>query len=230
MSLGFNGGSTDKVTVPNPQTIGAASAFSWLQWIRRTAALGNGQGTGKGGIDVFAYSAGALFMEVPRATTKASAICDAALLAQSEWEFWAGTYDESDGPRLFKGTLGSQVAEVAYTSRAVGAGATSADSGDLWIDNRGAATSQAMYCLIETFAWSTRRLSLAELVLQQFAPMPDAGCTFFSHLGLTGLSAPDWSGNGRTGQVASSILDEHPLLRMPNAHDRRITPVQPVLV
>lgn len=235
MSLAFTGSSTNKVTVANPQTFGPGIAFTWFMWLQLTSSLANSAGTSKAGTqqnDLFVYSnAGPdMFASINRATTTASAQT-LTVPALNAWEFWAGTYDETDGPRLFRGTAASQIAEVAYSSRTVGSGSTSADNGDnLYINNRGASNSLALPLNIQTFAWFTRRMSLAELAVQQFAPMPDWGCSFFSHLGLFGASALDWSGNGNTGQITGATMGPPLGMRTPREGERRIQPTQSVMI
>lgn len=223
MSLEFDANTTDKVTVTNPHSIGAGSAFSWLMWIKRTAALTNAQGFSKGsgtGLDYFVNFSG-FFAEVPRATTTAQSVISSTILVQSVWEFMAGTYDETDGIRFFNGSLSAPLAEVSYSSRTIGAGNTTANSGDIIINNRGSTNSLSMPCRIATFAWFDRRLSLAELLRQQFAPMPDRGCKFFSHMGLTENTVPDWSGLGNNGVPTGTVIGENDnIIRTPNPLDR----------
>lgn len=229
MAFGFTGSSGGEITVTNPQTLGAGSAFSWFQWVKLTGTLANSQGTDKGGVDLFVYFNNGISFEVPRATTNSFSQIFSTLFVLNEWQFWAGTYDESDGARLFKGTLGEQVSEVSYFSRTTGAGNTSVDSGDLFINNRGSAPSLSMPLEIEMFAWFDRRLSLTELIQQQFAPRPTAGCRFLSHfIHGTGI-AIDWSGAGRTGMPSSVTVAQRPDLRMPSEADR-FNGVQAVMI
>lgn len=228
MSLLFAAGTTDKVTVPNPQTIGAGSEFTWFQWVKFNAAPANGRGFGKGGIDCLVYFSG-YFMEVPRASVAAVAALSSDIPLNS-WYFVAGTYSEADGPRLFRGEIHAPLVEESYSSRTVGTGGTNADSGDLFIGNRNASSSQAPPCNVRTFAWFNRRLSLTELRQQQVAPMPDVGCTYFSHVGLFGRFALDESGFARTGQITGTAPGEVPALRMPMPGERRGLNVMPVMV
>ena len=219
MALDFTAATTNKVTVTNPQTFGAGSAFSWCMWIMRTAALSNTQGMSKGGVDLFVFSTTGtvMFFNIPRATTGSNAKVLSSAFVLNEWEFWAGTYDETDGPRLFKGTLTSPVAEVTYSARVVGAGNTTADSGNLFINNRGAANVLAIGARIGTFNWFNRRLSLAELAQQQWQPLPASGSQFFGHLGYDAANSvvADLSGNGRNGSITGAAIAAHVPLGSP---------------
>ena len=52
-------------------------------------------------------------IQVNCATTNAVAQGAANTLIVGQWEFAVATYDETDGPRIFKGTLAMPVAEIA---------------------------------------------------------------------------------------------------------------------
>lgn len=231
MALRFGNASTDKVVVTNPQDIIAGSEFSFFEWVRFNSDPVPGYGSSKGAIDLMVYSStgAAYYLAIGRASGTALARAG-GLYPQNVWLFIAGTYSEVDGPRLFRGGIGDIVVEEAYFSRAVGSGNTTANSGDLFIHNRTSSSVQSPGSDVATFAWFNRRLTLAELQEQQFAPKPGRGCTYFSHLGLAGSSALDQSGNARTGQITGTTLFEGPPMRMPMPDELQGLFVQPVII
>lgn len=145
MAKAFAAGTTDKVAVTNPFTLGAATSFTYAFWVKQRFRPSNSQGTDKGSVDLFVFSAANWFCEVPRATTNALAsVSDTGVMfpTLNVWTFVAITYDETNGIKIYKGTLAAAMAEVSYAATpTVGAGNTNADSGDLFIGNRNGASA-----------------------------------------------------------------------------------------
>lgn len=210
MSVQFDANTTDKITVTNPQTFGAGTAFSFYQWWRKTANPTNGQGTSKdvgAGNDLFVFFNN-WFSNVGRATTNANAqISSGDIYTNNVWYFTAVTYDESNGVQIFNGTLTSIVAEASYLVFDVGSGNTSADSSDLFINNRLSSSANAVPEDLAIFHWIARRLTLAELVTHQFKPRIDASSKFFFIPNVTG-TIPDWSGHGNSGTGTGLALSD----------------------
>lgn len=222
MAVAFDAGTTDKITVPNPQTLGSGSAFTFYQWFRRTAALSNsaGVGTNKIGTGFFdilvwlpfglnVYSAFA-----PRATVNSERWTADDVLALNTWSFQATTYSEANGARIFYGRLNSPVIEAAYSTDTTGSGATSADAGDLIINNRGTSSVASIGGDLAVAAWYDREFSLQELISHQWKPRVASGCQMFYIPFATG-TIPDLSGNVRNGTGTGLALANHVPLAQP---------------
>jgi hypothetical protein len=234
MSLACTGSSTDKVAISNLPPLASGSAFTWFQWFMRNGTFANSQGMSLSGsilTDLFAFStaSNAIFCSIGRATT-ASVAQTLTIPALNAWEFWAGTYDETDGARYFRGGLDSPVAEVSYSTRTTGVGATAANNAPvLYVNNRGAASALAFPLNLGVFAWFDRRMSLTELAHQQYAPRPDLSCKFFSNMGQTRLAAEDLNGANDGAPTGMTIGSPLPL-QLPSRFDRFDRPAPPQLV
>lgn|SRR3990167_2556075 len=215
MALSFTGGTTDKVTVTNPQTLGAGSEFTFWMWIYKTDDTA-GRGSKKGGdllINGFS-STDDCFFNVNRATTNSDFISNADQFPSNVWSFMVCTYSESDGCRGFRGSLTSAVTELSYSSRTAGSGNTSADTGDLYINNRGAAATSAMGGQIACAGWISRRLDIGEIQSLQFNPRKVVNTEFYGQFGFNGTTdVSDWSGNNRAGAITGATVANHIPLR-----------------
>jgi hypothetical protein len=220
MAVAFDAATTDKITVTNPQTLGAGSEFTYMQWFRRTAAYTASAGTGtmKGATDIFVYYSFGGFQQygvnVLRATTPAQSEVSAStrqILTLNTWNFVAVTYSEADGARIFSGDLATAATEPTYSTRVAGSGNTTANTSDLWINNRGAATSQTIGGDSAFAAWYDRRMDLAEIISHQWRPRVASGCKLFLLPFATG-TIPDYSGNAVscTG-TGLALADQIPL-------------------
>lgn len=209
-TLSFTAGTTDKVTVTNPQTFGAGSEYTYWMWFYKTSDTA-GQGTGKGGTDVFVngfIGTDDAFANTFRASINSEAVTNANAFPQNVWTFVAVTYSEADGQRIFRGTLTSLVSELSYLSRTAGLGNTSADTNNLFINNRSAVSTASIGGRIAVAGWISRRLNIGEIRSLQFFPRKVADTQFFGWLGFNGLTnVPDWSGNGRTGVITGTTLN-----------------------
>lgn len=76
-------------------------------------------------------------LAITRATTNALARSANNTVEMNVWQTYAGRYNGTDGPRIYKAKEFGRFAEVSYASRTVGAGADSADgSGNFILGNR----------------------------------------------------------------------------------------------
>jgi hypothetical protein len=206
-SLTFTGGSTNKVTITTPFTLGPAVEFTVIMWYMPTR-WNPSEGMSNAVSDIFVdsfFGADDFFFNVGRATTTAVAESTGSAFPQNVWSFVGLTYSEADGCRMFRGTLSSTVAEVAYLSRTVGSGDTQVDSGNWWIGNRSAGGANAPGARIAMFALFDHRMTLGELKAQQFNPHVVSGTKVFMWLGANGTGTQaDWSGNGKNGVVTGA--------------------------
>jgi hypothetical protein len=220
--------STDKITVTNPLTFGAGTALTHVMWVYRHAAnVSANRGMNKGITDVLVRfnSANLWEFNITRAGGIALAdVADTALLLLDTWECIALTYDETDGPRIFRGTLTTPMTEVTYLTRTVSSGDTSADSGDLWIGNRSAAGSLSAPLRFSHYAMYSRRFELGELQAHRFDWRPRPDCLFLYDIHGTGTQL-DRSGNGRNGTVTGGSIANHVPIR--SAASRRVLPYAP---
>lgn len=226
MARSFTGGSTDKITVTNPLTLGAGSAFTYWQWWYSTDST-NSRGTGKGTtVDLFAYtnvSTDTVFAEVGRGSVNGSAVSVANSMPQDVWAFAASTYDESNGPQMYRGTLTTTVVELALNGgySNAGSGDTNANSGDVWINNRSATQVLAAGGRGQWWGLLDRRLTVNELRDVQFSPwVVRSGQRFLLNAEhVSGSTMLDLSGGGRNGTITgTAAATPVPLWR----RDRRI--------
>ena len=225
----LNQATTDKVTVANPYTIESGSAFTFCEWVLQRGAPANGQGTGKLGssaIDLFVFFTN-WFCEVPRFTTTANAFVSGANLFPSSdvWTFVGITYSESDGVRIYRGTLSTPMVELSYVSRTVGVGATLACDGNLIIGNRSASSTLAPRHNIAHVSLWDQILTVEHMNLLRIFPYAAAHrfsvggggagtvVNLKSYHPLTesaAATALDHSGNGNNGTVTGMALAADP--------------------
>lgn len=225
MSLLFGANTNDRVLLAagndNQHT------FTVLQWIYRTADTNfrrlwhkGSPGDAKSFINWSTFANDARFA-VKRATTDAAAATAASALPQNQWLFVATTYDATDGPRIFVGTLTTTVAEVSYASRVVGSGAESSDSDSAWSFGADPTTNGSQFEGRQAIAAHyRRRFSLAELKAYQFTPRNDADCDILLHVHGTGTQ-PNLStlGRGLNGSVTGATVAPHVPLGSPFGAD-----------
>ena len=217
-ALLFTAASTDKITVRRPWNGGSGASMTYWQWFYRTSDT-NGQGTGIAAFHDFLVcdfiGADDFFASIARTGVNASSSSDAGAWPQNVWTFAASTYDESDGIRLFIGTLTSVVSEVTYRSRTVGTGTTQDSSAaDLLVNNRSATLTLAMGGSLASAGLITRRLSLQELVNLQYRVGAVRGQrVLFDARYSNGLTIPDLSGNGLHGRITGAVSTAPPLGR-----------------
>lgn len=216
MSLSFAQATTNKVTVTNPLTFGSGTAFTYIQWVKQRAVPANSQGTSKGGCDLFVFSSN-WFTEVPRATTTSYTLyTDASVFPTlNEWVFLASRYNETDGVDWYRGTLTSAPVLLSGT-KTLGAGATSANTSDLWIGNRNATSSLSAAHDIGQCELINASLSLDEIV-QQWSRWTNLSSTVMNlRLGENGTGTqPDYSGNGNAGTITGATLSDNPPISRP---------------
>jgi len=163
------------------------------------------------------------FCEVPRFTTTANAFVSGANLFPSSdvWTFVGITYSESDGVRIYRGTLSTPMVELSYVSRTVGVGATLACDGNLIIGNRSASSTLAPRHNIAHVSLWDQILTVEHMNLLRIFPYAAAhrfsvGGTVVnlkSYHPLTEsavATALDHSGNGNNGTVTGMSLVADP--------------------
>jgi hypothetical protein len=224
-ALALTQGTTAKITVPNPITYGAGLTITQVMWIRRNGGgLATSQGSSKGSNDILVRNASTLYVHIDRATTGADSTVALASYFQGSWDHFAWTYNESDGIRIYQGSLTGPTIEVTYSSaRTVGSGNTSADTGDLYIGNRG--VSNTLNPGMDCAMWSIydRVVSLGEINAMKFAPVLDQSTKLLLFPGIDpSLNlAVDYSGYARHGVPTSPTLVPGVPLRMPQRLSRR---------
>lgn len=201
--------------------------FTTLMWVYRTGDTDGRRLFSKGTDEekaCFAPAGGtdSIRFGVKRATTFALATSNNAVFPQNVWTYLAVTYDSTDGPRIFRGTLTTTAAEVAYSgTRTVGVGAETSDSGQPWTIGQSGDPADYINSFEGRIAFVghyRRRFPLAEVIAYQFSPIPDADCDIFMHLGWndTGTQA-NWGplGAGINGTVTGATVGDHAPLPPP---------------
>lgn len=227
-SLAFTGGDTDVVNCGSGSSLDNLTAFTWYGWVYPTAVnqsnrylFNKADGLiGKLLRAVTFAGSGQLNANIDRATAAAEFDSAAGVLSANSWQFVALTYDESDGPRGWHGTLTGAVAEVSYDFRAAGSGATSADDTKDFSIGGKAGSSVSFPGRIAIAAVYNRRFTQAELRAHQMRPFcaTGDGCVGFWRLGGAqgaGTQA-DLSGNGNNCTVTGATVADHvPAARWP---------------
>jgi hypothetical protein len=156
-------------------------------------------------------------MGVFRATTAAAAVGTGTTATLNAWQMVAATYDETDGPRMFKRTLTTPVAEISYGTQTVGAGATNTDGTTLWFGNQQhGSPSNGFPGRIAYVSYWNFRMTAAEIEtyggMRPFCAR-DKGCVGAWHFWRTDTNA-DLSGSGNNCAVTGATASAHaPLVR-----------------
>lgn len=232
MALTF-GAASDRVDLA--AGLNNENAFTVLAWLYKTGDTDGApiwwKGTGNNKGFFLQYGAGGndFGLYVMRATTNADSASVTGTLPSNEWSCVAGTYDETDGPRLFKGSLTSAITEVSYATRVVGAGTTTDDSGGVHKIGQRPANDRNFPGRIAIFAHFKRRLTLQEIVAWQFHPFVDADTDIFMELGYNGTGTqPNLTslGNGINGTVTGATVGDHVPLPPRFGFDVPVIPVR----
>ena len=223
MALTF-GSTNDDADFGAAASIDDLTAFTWLMWIFPTTLTNLRRIMVKGPVEEKQFiirTNDVAEMHVARATTAAFATSNNNSMVVNTHEFYAITYDESDGPRIFRGTLSTEAVELGYSSRVVGADGTTADAtGNLVIGNAHSTKTVPFQGDISVGAVYAKRMILAEIVRYQWRILSDTDCKLLCHLGFAGTGTqPDWSGNGNSGTVTGATVSDHVPLGPPFGFD-----------
>ncbi len=225
MALKFTNAASNRVVLD--AGLDNENTYTVLIWARRTADVTFRSPWAKGGgsatpvrkfLDTWASVDQIAFRGSKRTTTNAEAISNTGAFPLNTWMMIACTYDSSDGPRIFTGTLTAEAAEISYASRTAGSGTEEDDSDQPWLIGQGDNIDQngSFPGEVAIFAHFRRRMTLAEIVAWQFAPYSDADCDIFMELGYNGTGTqPNLTslGNGINGTVTgATVVDHVPIL------------------
>lgn len=214
MALLFGAASSDRVDHGN--IAAAPTAFTILHWANpNSVATASKRLAAKGGTTGFInYGMGLtsnidhLRLTIDYSTTDALADSVAGVIETNKWQFFAGSFDGTNAPKLYKGTLTTTVAEVTYSATPVAPVGTRVAEGvsALYLGNDSAFT-RSFAGSIHFFAWWNRVLTLGEIQEQQFRPHRTSGCILLSFPGFNGTGTqPDWSGSSHSGTVTGATV------------------------
>lgn len=219
MALNLGTNTSDRVDCGNGASITDLTTFSILMWVRPTTQTGSrrfwckGAGANERSASWRSADTNDVSFFVPRATTAGEART-AMDYGTGSWLFFAFTYSEGNGPKVYSGTLTTAAVEATYVGGypVVGSGATKIDNDfQLIIGNRTVASPVvAFQGDIATFMEWNRELTLGEIKQQQFRLMFTSGTVLFLELGWNGTGTQyDWSGNGNSGTVTGATVSNH---------------------
>ncbi|MGH7391434.1 MAG: LamG domain-containing protein [Candidatus Rokuibacteriota bacterium] len=157
---------------------------------------------------------GAFRVAFGRATAYAVAQSVVSTMTANAWQFVAFTWDGTAAPKLYRGTLATAIAELAYATSTAGAGAIHNDSAESMRIGRAEGFGQFNGGRIARVQVWNRVLTLNELLQQQFCPHLTSSDVLLCELGLNGVGTQfDRSGNGHHGTVSGSptVADHVPL-------------------
>ena len=214
-ALAFDGSNARVVVTSN--TLDDFSVFTYCAWAYPRSHGENSRGRiiGKGlttsGKHLLAYGdvTNSFDFYVNRATTSGERITVTNTMTMNAWQHVCGTYNETDGPKIFVNGV-----EASYSTNVAGVGATLADNGaDLFIGNRSDAVATWDGFLDDVRVYN-RTLSAEEVrALYQlgtarinsspteFLTNGLIGYWTFDGADVSGTSATDRSGNGNTGTL-----------------------------
>lgn len=222
MALDFTGAS-DKVNFGSAASLDdiAANDGTLLLWVFPDASPPAADGTfvrkSTTGFTFNPNTTGEIQISITRATQGLLALVPLANLSTygaSKWCCIAVTWNTAgaDGDQqIWHGDLATPIAEAAgYSTQRVGSGAVTDTSGLDFLVGNASTNNRLLDAKVAFVAAWNRRLSMAELVIQQFHPYVTSDCVLFSHLGYNGTGTqPDFSGNGNTGAVTGTTVSGH---------------------
>ncbi len=206
----------DRVDIGNTGT--DPTSFTMYAWVKVNTFSGGTRFFAKinasslTGYEVFGLAgSNELRTDVDYSTTDASAISsEANFILTGTWYFVAATFDGTNAPKIYKGTLTSRVNETAsYSTQVAPVGSRVTDGGGSALignqNSTGVYTSKCG-CDIAVINWMPGVvLNLGQLRSHQFAPHPEPETRYFDWLGMTGTGTqPDLSGHKNNGIVTAS--------------------------
>lgn len=226
MALFFTAASSDAVNFGSSAGLDdiAANDGTFLLWVYPDAVPPAAATTfvrKDSGNFVFTANLTSLVFNIARATQSLSistVFANLSTYGAGKWCCVAAAWDTAGAngdQQLFHGDLATPIAEVsAYSStQRVGSGAvTDTSSLNLIVGNNVAGTLPFAGRIAFVAVWN-RRLSLDELIAQQYRPHVTSDCVLFTHLGYNGggvgVTHPDWSGNGNVGTATGTTVADH---------------------
>ncbi len=218
MSLLFTDGGSERVLHPNTGTDPTSATLYF--WVYPTAATASRSLFRKisvalaGGWSLATAASNGLRTTVAYATANADARSPSALVANT-WQFVATTFDGTNAPKIFVGSLSAIVAELTYNISTAPSGARVTESGAQIvvgnIESPASTFAAGFPGRIALMNWMPGvALTEGELRSHQFNPRPHANSKIFAQYGFNGVSTqPDWSGNGNSGSVTGATQVDH---------------------
>lgn len=216
MALRFGAATGDNVSVTAASSIDDLAAFTILTWVRFTSNPSSRRMVSKdsvlGGWSFNLATTSRPRLNVGRVITNAAAL-SSLNVSTNTWYYLAATFDEADGPRIFGAAQGLSsnvaVAELAYTTRTVGVGATTNPAaGTALIVGNFPTLDNAISADIARIAIFGRRMSLAEIRRNQWRIIPDADLRMW-HEYYNTSSVVDLSGGLNTGTPTGLTVAPH---------------------
>jgi len=149
---------------------------------------------------------------VARMTTNANAESNDNEMVLDVWQFVAGQFNDVAGfPKLFRGSIAAEVAEMTYAAQTLGSGTISSDSaGNFVLGNNSGGTATWDGALAD-FRLYDVILSLSELkaIQRGWLVRPEALRLWQMLYGVVSPE-PDWSGNANNGTLTGTIQVDGP--------------------
>ena len=215
-ALTFSAASTNKVNCGSNAVLDNVTAGTMMVWYRPAAVNTYRAITSKADTAYTAFhilssnSSGNVRWQIKRATTSLNVASANSAIAINTWYFLAATWDTAGAaPAVYRGTLSATVADISSGSPTAGTGAVADDSGNSFlIGNDEPAASLSANGRIAFTHMTNYRMTLAELVAQQFRPRVVAGTVFFAHFSQT-ANFTDLSGNQNACVVTGATVSDH---------------------
>lgn len=228
MGLVFTGADTDRVNFGSAASLDNLQALTYAVWFKTTANATTTEGLICKGTFAgqhrrnMAFSGGGTTINwvVDRATQDSNVNASVSVTA-NEWYAVFGTFDTTNGCKLYFANLTQRAALTDVTSVATaGSGAANDDSAvDLFVGNALAGSNSMRGTIATAMVWN-RALSTGEMSAQIWRPHVTSGCVLFSHLGYTGTGTQrDMSGNNNNGTITGATQGIHAPIQAPFGAD-----------
>jgi len=209
--------------VSNDSSIEGLTAFTFMGWIK-TNATAKDDGifyrvnASDGSVYrlIFDDTSGNMQFATWRASGIGFRTTNDAPVSNDVWTCVAGTFDATNGAEVYTGTLDSPMVESSYGTESPESGVLDTNDGDLILGNHIATKStRFLDGSMAKFKHFDTRLTVEELILQQYLNVPSAALKIDMELGTSGTTTQeDLSGFGNTAAITGATKSDHvPLVR-----------------
>lgn len=224
-SIGFAAASPDisetaitQLLFPNVSYLNSLRAYTFYIWANVRTNGGNRRFLQKGGKEpMYRNLADSTKLDsfVGRATQSSVSRAVTNTIEANRWQFYATTYDETDGVRFFVGLATSPAIEVTYdVARTIGTGATNSDSSNnLSVGGIAGGSLDGPICCA---AYTSNRSSITDIREFQFTQRVTPDMILYTGIGFssapttlfgTGNYPMDFSINRTTGTTLGNVTD-----------------------
>ena len=219
MALDF-GASNRRIDISSAASIEGMTEFSVLMWIYADAtAKDDGLfyrvNASNGSVYRFIYEDTSGNIQFAVWQTNADidyVITNDGAGAAGSWKCVAGTFDTTNETQIYSGDLTTPLSEASYgTTYSGGSGGLATHDGTLTVGNNSFVQSTRFFDgRIAIFKHFSSRLTLAELIMQQYTFAPRSDMNVFMQMGRSGTTTQiDLSGDSNNGSITGATVADH---------------------